>query len=1085
MDTLFGIPTNQLTLALLGVFAAGALILVSLAVRDRTSFRMAVRNIPRRKAQSALIVAGLMLATVLFSAAFTTGDTLTNSLRAQALENIGRVDVVVRAEQPESGSAVAFGPGAGVAQAPEARERYFDAKLADEVRDRLADEENVAGVAPLAKESVPVTAPKTDLSEPRVDVLGVDATSMKGFDQLTAASGETLSVANLGDNEVYVSRETADGLDVGVGDSIEVSLVRPAAEPGGETPLGPQSQRRSDGATQVSSGRLDTGNPPAGFEEGARRAGMMGNGDPDGARAGTRPAGPEIQAQTDETVRKPSPPELKVAGVYESGANPASETSMVMPLEDLQKRVGDEGRVNEVLITHHGPAVEGGRYTDRTVDEIRPVLSANGLEADPVKKDAIDQADTRGEIFSTLFVLFGQFSVAAGMLLIFLIFVMLAAERKQELGIARAVGMQRTNLVRTFVFEGALYALAAGAAGSVAGVGVGWVMVRLLGKGFAGGDADFRIVFATSPRNVVLAFCMGMVLTFIVVLISSWRVSRLNVVRAMHDIPEPPGKGRSVWGVIVAALSPLAGAIAFWQGLATQTTAFYLGGISLFLIGVALLARVLGLPDRVAFTASGLVLLALWLTPASITTPAGMARGPEMFFVSGIAIVVAGVWIVIFNADALLWVVVAIFGRIKGLPPVLKTAVKYPTQSLFRTGMTLAMFMLVVFTLTAMNFIQAAMSAAFEDTQELSGGYEVQANAGYAAPISDMKAALEDAKGIQKGDVTAVGEVSNLPAEVKQRGTDREPESLYVQGVDGGYSDSVGYGFQTTAKGYGSAREVWKALQTEDNTAVISGDLAPSRNVSTFGRSVEPPVKLTGFYKEDTYVPDDLHLQVKDPDSGKTRTLRVIGVLGSSASFAGDIVTSQDVLEGLTGRSVAPQTYYFDLGSGVDAATTAKTLERDFAKNGLQTQVTAEVIRDNDATRKIVFLLLRGFMSLGLVVGIAALGVIAARSVVERRQQIGMMRALGFQRGQVRLVFLIESSFIALLGIGVGVALGLGFSGTLIDNIRQNIPGLDYQVPWGALLLVVVVGYAASLLTTFLPARQASKVYPAEALRYE
>ena len=95
------------------------------------------------------------------------------------------------------------------------------------------------------------------------------------------------------------------------------------------------------------------------------------------------------------------------------------------------------------------------------------------------------------------------------------------------------------------------------------------------------------------------------------------------------------------------------------------------------------------------------------------------------------------------------------------------------------------------------------------------------------------------------------------------------------------------------------------------------------------------------------------------------------------------------------------------------------------------------------------------------------------------------MRALGFQRRQVQLVFLTESSFIALLGIGVGVALGLGFSGTLIDNISQNIPGLEYTVPWGALLLVVIFGYAASLLTTYLPARQASKVYPAEALRYE
>ncbi len=81
--------------------------------------------------------------------------------------------------------------------------------------------------------------------------------------------------------------------------------------------------------------------------------------------------------------------------------------------------------------------------------------------------------------------------------------------------------------------------------GSVAGVGVGWVMVRLLGKGFAGGSEDFRIVFATSPQNVVLAFCMGMVLTFAVVLISSWRVSRLNVVRAIRDIPEPDRKGRT------------------------------------------------------------------------------------------------------------------------------------------------------------------------------------------------------------------------------------------------------------------------------------------------------------------------------------------------------------------------------------------------------------------------------------------------------------------------------------------------------------------------------------------------------------
>ena len=187
MSELFGIPTERLTWVLVAVFGAGALILIVLAMRDRTSLRMAVRNLPRRKTQTALIVAGLMLATLLFSAAFTTGDTLTESLRAQALENLGRVDVVVRAERPESGGGAAFGPGAGAAVVPEAREKYFDESLANEVRDRLSGVESVAGVAPLAKETVPVTSPESDLSEPVVDVLGMDADSMRGFDALKTA----------------------------------------------------------------------------------------------------------------------------------------------------------------------------------------------------------------------------------------------------------------------------------------------------------------------------------------------------------------------------------------------------------------------------------------------------------------------------------------------------------------------------------------------------------------------------------------------------------------------------------------------------------------------------------------------------------------------------------------------------------------------------------------------------------------------------------------------------------------------------------------------------------------------------------
>src|SRR5215203_3255823 len=459
MDELFGMPTERLTLVLLAIFTVGGLILAFLAVRDRVAFKMAMRNASRRKTQTALIVMGLMLATLLFSAAFTTGDTLTNSLRAQALENIGRVDVTVKAEQPEAGSGAAFGPDAGGPAGPEARERYFDENLAGQIRDRLSGAESVTGVAPLAKETVPVTSLETDLSEPRVDVLGMDTGSMEGFDRLMTRSGKTLSVGDLGNNEVYVSQGTAEGLGVGADDKIEASLIRPTTEPKAETPSGTQSERRP-GRSQGRPGVQGAGNPPAGFESGSRPPRVTDNERPTDSEAGTLPAEP----------REQSPPELMVAGIYESGANPASDISMVMPLGDLQKRVGEEARINDVLVTHRGPAVEGGRYTNKTVDEIQPILSSNNLEADPVKKDAVEGADQREEIFSTLFVLFGQFSVATGMLLIFLIFVMLAAERKHELGIAGAVGMQHSHPICMFAFEGALYAMVASALGSVAGV---------------------------------------------------------------------------------------------------------------------------------------------------------------------------------------------------------------------------------------------------------------------------------------------------------------------------------------------------------------------------------------------------------------------------------------------------------------------------------------------------------------------------------------------------------------------------------------------------------------------------------------
>ena len=131
--------------------------------------------------------------------------------------------------------------------------------------------------------------------------------------------------------------------------------------------------------------------------------------------------------------------------------------------------------------------------------------------------------------------------------------------------------------------------------------------------------------------------------------------------------------------------------------------------------------------------------------------------------------------------------------------------------------------------------------------------------------------------------------------------------------------------------------------------------------------------------------------------------------------------------------------------------------------------------------------IIQGLMGLGLIVGVAALGVISARSVVERRQEIGVMRAIGFQARLVQFSFIAESTFVVVLGILLGLGLGLAIAFNVIRDAGQSSSwdNLRFTVPWLNLLVIFAVANAAALLMTLLPARRSSRVYPATALRYE
>ena len=151
----------------------------------------------------------------------------------------------------------------------------------------------------------------------------------------------------------------------------------------------------------------------------------------------------------------------------------------------------------------------------------------------------------------------------------------------------------------------------------------------------------------------------------------------------------------------------------------------------------------------------------------------------------------------------------------------------------------------------------------------------------------------------------------------------------------------------------------------------------------------------------------------------------------------------------------------------------------------MESDVLADLVDDIAAANRAFNYLFTSFMGLGLLVGIASLGVVSLRAVVERRQQIGVLRAIGYRRGMVQLSFLTESSFVVIMGVAIGVGLGTIISYNIVKDIQEEVETVRFAIPWIQIGIIVAIAYVFSLATTYMPARQASRIYPAEALRYE
>ena len=350
--------------------------------------------------------------------------------------------------------------------------------------------------------------------------------------------------------------------------------------------------------------------------------------------------------------------------------------------------------------------------------------------------------------------------------------------------------------------------------------------------------------------------------------------------------------------------------------------------------------------------------------------------------------------------------------------------------------MTIAMIAIIMFALVTFTTINDNFARLFtSDTS--AGGYDLVADADRDSGIGDLPAALRDAGA---GDLQAQLEGVSRLSFGSGNGTDiqlveaqafddftqelvpgpdgqpyfepagdAELRQLFLAGADDGFLTENGVVLQARAFGYASDRAVWEALLAPDpdgrRYAVITATAVAQSG--GFAPIEETDFKLPDTIREFTEQIPQVTVRVSNSVRDAHEEVTIIGIIdqvvGIAAIVPGDIrptlITHEDVVAALY-ESADTVRHFARSAPGFEALETAQAVE---AALQLETQSIKDELEQQQDTFNAILGLFQGFTAMGLVAGLAALGVLAVRAVVERRQQIGVLRAIGFRAGYVRL----------------------------------------------------------------------------------
>lgn len=137
-----------------------------------------------------------------------------------------------------------------------------------------------------------------------------------------------------------------------------------------------------------------------------------------------------------------------------------------------------------------------------------------------------------------------------------------------------------------------------------------------------------------------------------------------------------------------------------------------------------------------------------------------------------------------------------------------------------------------------------------------------------------------------------------------------------------------------------------------------------------------------------------------------------------------------------------------------------------------QTEIRAQDSRGIGGQLNVFYALL----SMALVIASLGIANTLAMSVLERRKELGTLRALGLDRAGVTRMIRLEALLLGVLGASIGTVMGVFLGWALGRTLQENVVGYELVLPWGRLALSILIALAGALLASLWPARRAARV---------